>query len=155
MSNQKNRRWRLIADPNIQGWLCFRIAAYWICCQVMITVTLLGFAHLQAPGDLTAGSVWKILIPALVVSSLAMPIAVLDVIAFSNKFVGPVYQLKRKLAALASGEEIDEVHFRVGDYHAEAQPHLNQIREMLMATPSECCSTTADDESRIPVDTCC
>ena len=75
------------------------------------------------------GSGW--LTAPTVVSFLVLPVVMLDMLVFSNRFVGPVYKLTRHLNELADNERPPEIYFRAGDYFTDIPEAVNRIRRQL------------------------
>ena len=125
----KNRRRRVFADLKIQGGLCLRITIYWVVCQLTMVVTIMGFASLEAP---SSGHVNRYLVPALVVSSLVLPLVLLDLLIFSNRFAGPLFSFRRSLQRLSEGQAIDPIQFRSGDHLPDLSENLNRVSHRLM-----------------------
>lgn len=130
---RKNRRWRLIADVRLQGQLCLRIGIYWLVCQLTMVGTIAAFNFLSG-GD---GSAVQFLIPALIVSSLFLPIAMFEILRFSNRFVGPVVNLRRRLDDLATTGTTEEAKVRVGDFYSEICGSINAINLRLQEHENE------------------
>ena len=45
----------------------------------------------------------------------------------SNRFVGPIYRLRRSMRSLANGEEVDPVFLRDGDYWFDFAEDFNRV----------------------------
>ena len=129
-----NRRFRVFVDGKLQGALCLRIAFYWIVCQATVAATVFGFSALG--GGNASGSPGQYLLPALMVSGLVLPVAWFDLLNFSNRFVGPVYRIRKVVQQLADGEETSEIHFRKKDFYRELENDLNRIREKIQFAES-------------------
>ena len=123
----KNKRWRLLANLPIQGGLLLRVCAYWIVFQIGHTGTVAMFDFLSNGQASNSGGTGFVT-PALVVSFLFLPIALLDMTMFSNRFVGPLVGLRRKMIGLAEGESVQEVRFRPGDFYQDLGDAFNVIR---------------------------
>ncbi len=130
VSKKKNRRWRLIADAKLQGNLCLRVCAYWISCQLLVFLTMYGIAMLQGPGG-NSGSLKAYFVPAAFVSMLALPVALLDMIKFSNRFAGPIFNFRKRFDALANEQKTDVIHFRGGDYWGDLSENFNRLCEAI------------------------
>ena len=132
MKKTKNKRWRLFADFQIQGRLCLRLAVYWLICQCAMLATLVGFASLtDSPFNGAAFT------PALVVSTCVLPILMFDLVAFSNRFAGPLLNLNRKMKQLAETNSSDSVGLRDGDFYQDMASHFNTIREKVITQSVE------------------
>lgn len=133
---QPNRRWRLVADFRLQSLLCLRIVMYWLFCQASMVVTILGFNMLVGiDQDAAPPSIWRLLVPALFVSSLLLPVMLLDILMFSNRFAGPMLNLRRKLKSLAEGQPTPKLQFRAADFLQEICDDFNRLRSRILFAP--------------------
>ena len=124
------RRFRLLADWKLQGRCCLRICGYWLICQLVFVVTILGFLALTGPDEVAASggvNAWTFIMPALVSSTFFLPMALLDNLRFTNKFAGPLMRFRRELKHLAEGEKASEIVFRPGDYLIGMDQHFNAV----------------------------
>ena len=126
MDKKKNKRWRLFADPKVQGGLCIRVTIYWIVCQVVFAGTICGFDWL------TQGSEKEgihFLFQGFVVSSMFLPLVLFDLLTFSNRFAGPVWNFRNKMQKLADGEQVADVKFRPGDFYEDLMNNFNAANQ--------------------------
>jgi signal transduction histidine kinase len=128
MNIKRNKRWRLCADFKLQGSLCMRVAAYWMICQLSIFGTLLVFVFLHQ-GSTGPETVWQMLTPALIVSTIVLPLMMLDLLVFSNRFAGPLWNFRRKLENFVETNQFDEVRFRRGDFFQDLSENFNKLCE--------------------------
>jgi hypothetical protein len=138
-----------MADWKIQGALCLRLAIYWCVCQSTFILTILGFQFLHGmSGESAAGtsSPWQFIVPAAIVSSCALPVILLDLLIFSNRFAGPLFRLKRHLHELARGSQPPEFRPRTGDYYQDLISDLNTVQKRLAETRSTGDATAAIDD---------
>ena len=131
MKSINNKRWRLLADVQIQGPLILRVACYWILFQTVQVGTIAVFSFLSQ-GSL--GFDLKLLVPSFIVSALILPLVMLDMLKFSNHFAGPMLNLRRKLKQLADDESADPIRLRPGDYYREMSDNFNEIRLRIKAS---------------------
>ena len=124
---QCKKRYRLFADFKLQTLLCVRIAAYWICCQVTVLTTVFVMYSFESSGAESSASPWRFIIPAMVMSSIVLPIALLDLLYFSNKFAGPLMRVRRHLKKINQGHEVAPIKFRTGDYYKDLGDEINQL----------------------------
>ena len=144
MTNGRNKRWRLFADLPIQGGLLIRVVGYWVMFQIAHVATIALFDFLSSGKSQTQG-IGSFLAPAMIVSLLFVPIAMVEITAFSNRFVGPMVGLRRKMKALANGEEVNELHFRAGDFYQDLPPAFNDLLRRLDATGESDTTDVVDD----------
>ena len=129
----KRKRNRIVSDWKIQGNLCIRVAVYLVISQALMIVTMYAFANLEsnsAASETSSNmqSVTTFLIPGLCAAVFILPIMLLDLIAFSNRFAGPLFNFRRKFAKLAETGESEEIFFRKGDYFDDLAEGFNQLR---------------------------
>ena len=75
--------------------------------------------------------------PALVASTLLLPLVILDMIRLSNRFTGPLLRLRRSMRELARGEHVEPIEFRDGDYWQEFANEFNVLAARVQdATPA-------------------
>ncbi len=134
MKNKRNKRWRLFADVRLQGLMIVRMAIYWIFCQIALVGTILAMSSLaEGTGESTSMVEMHFIIPALTVSTFVFPLFVFDMLVFSNRFTGPIVNLRRKMKQLADNDTCEELSFRKGDYFMDLAQQFNQIREKLQS----------------------
>ena len=114
----------MIADPKVQGILCLRVAIYWLFCQVTIFGVLFALAFLEGSAG---GVIKRMIVPAMIASLVVLPVALFDMVVFSNRFVGPVYNFRKKLSKFAGNGVIEELRFRPGDYYPDLQENFNRV----------------------------
>lgn len=128
----RNKRWRLLADVRVQGAFCVRIVIYWLACQFAMVATMLGIANLEAPGPGASSSVIHLITPALSVSFLLLPLALLDALVFTNHLAGPLLNFRRALGQLATTESAEQIHFREGDFYPDLAENFNRVRAKIL-----------------------
>jgi hypothetical protein len=151
MKKKRDRRWRFWADKTIQGRLAIRLAFYWFACQFAMVATIVGMSILMQGSTSTGvGSIWSLIVPAVIVSIMVMPFAMYDLIAFSNRFTGPIMRFRRQFARLAESGTTDEIHFRPADFYHDLSENFNRIRSK--PDPSEELKKPAptDKDLRLP-----
>lgn len=132
MSDYKRLRKHLFVDPKVQGALIARVAAYWIVCVIGITLTLLCWRIITGPAQpfrVHFREMWFYYGPALVVSLLLLPLVIVDVVRFSNRFVGPLLRLRRSMRELARNEPVEPLAFRDADFWQEIADEFNALRD--------------------------
>jgi len=125
------RRQRKFVDASIQGALVFRILGYWLycllavfllnCCWVTVTVRPASSSQLF---NIVSNQIG----PSLIATLILIPIVIMDVIRFSNRFVGPLVRLRREMSNLAVGEPSCPLEFRENDYWSDLGADFNRIR---------------------------
>ena len=136
----------MIADVQIQGQLCIRLVFYWILCQISMAATMVGFTVLL--GEST-DLLWRLLIPAVTVSSLFLPIMLFDLVGFSNRIVGPLFNFRNKFSQFVNDGTVGEIRFRKGDYLTDLRDDFNKLQERLAQIQQTTESHQALDHSEI------
>ena len=133
-------RKQLFVDPKVQGALVYRVILYWVFCLIAMSLMLLCWRILTGPARLFYthfDDMWFFHGPALVASLLLLPLVVIDIIRLSNRFTGPLLRLRRSMRALASGEHVEPLHFREGDFWKDFADEFNQVVARVQSeTPS-------------------
>jgi hypothetical protein len=127
----KYTRKKNLIDGKVQGGLVVRIMCHWL---FFFGVTAFLFVVMQTMGgdpattlsERLAGAVSEYALLALVIFAV-LPAFVLDTIRFSNRFVGPVFRLRRALRELGEHGTTDTVQFRDNDFWQEIAGDLNKV----------------------------
>lgn len=147
MDTKSNKRWRLFADPKVQGGLCIRVIIYWAICQCIFMSTISGFDWLTQ-GSNESGS--HFLFQGVIVSSLFLPLVLFDLMTFSNRFAGPVWNFRNKMQKLADGEQVENVKFRPGDFYSDLMNNFNEVNQSRFgaqaAEAGQDCNTNKSNE---------
>jgi len=131
MFRLKPRR-RLFVDTDVQGALLYRIAIYW-CFSVMticlITLCVQAISQPSRPFlEYFAFSQFFVQHGPLVLTSLVLvPLIMFDVVAISNRFVGPLFRMRRSMRELAVGQEVEPIQFREKDFWQEVAQEFNLV----------------------------
>lgn len=124
------RRTIFLVDREVQGSLVFRTALYWLFCLFSVSLMLICWETYAGPRrsffELSTELIHRYG-PALLASLVLLPIAMMDVVRFSNRFVGPVVRMRDALRLLAKGESIQPLHFRDNDFWREMAVDVNQV----------------------------
>ena len=160
--NKKMRRRKQFVDREVQGALVLRVVRYWLVSLFMVGVlTFVGWLYVYPGFGQVTGAraiipmASPILMRALGSVALLLPIAVLDLISFSNRIVGPMLRLRRAMEELGEGQPVEPIHFRDGDFWNELADAFNVLRERVQGTDwSDDASTSTvmmsnDDTKRI------
>lgn len=144
--SKRDRRKQFISDPKMQGLLCLRVFCYLVACQLsMVAATLVTTLLMTGTSHNGPAAIWQLIIPALIVSSLVVPIALLDVLLFSNRIAGPLFNFRRKLQQLIENDAAEEIRIRKDDFCWDLCEQLNRLRVKFMAKahrPSDVTSNT-------------
>ena len=133
------RRSIFFIDRKVQGALVLRTAIYWLFCLFSVALMLVcwrAFTGPIKPFSEMAAELYQRYGAVLLASLIVMPIAVMDVLRLSNRFVGPVSRMRAALAELAAGRTIDPIEFRDDDYWPELAGNLNEVAARLKQSES-------------------
>jgi signal transduction histidine kinase len=146
----------MFVDRQVQGALLYRIAIYW--CFAVLTVCLVTLCANAITYSGPADSILDYFAfqgffqqyGIVVLASLVLvPIIMLDVVATSNRFVGPLYRMRRSMRALAAGEHVEPIQFREKDYWKDVAVEFNLVAEYVEQLQKELKQATARaDEPR-------
>jgi hypothetical protein len=125
----KPERWRLLADPKMQGMLCFRVVVYWLLCQAIMAGTIALFAFFGNGSD--SGATGGFVFSALIASALFLPIVVVDMLFVSNRLAGPVINFRQGMNQILDCDQIEELSFRPGDYYQDLGESFNELRKRI------------------------
>ncbi len=65
--------------------------------------------------------------PIILTSLVLVPLVMLDVVATSNRFVGPLFRMRRSMRELASGQPVEPIHFREKDFWKDVANEFNLV----------------------------
>ncbi len=143
---KRDRRRQFISDPKLQGLLCLRDLCYLVACQLsMVAATLVMTLLMDGTSHNGSSAIWQLVIPALVVSTLVVPIALLDLLFFSNRIAGPLLNFRKKLQQLIENEAAEKIRIRQDDFCWELCEQLNRLRVKFLAKahrPSDVTNST-------------
>ena len=155
----KCRRSQILTDEAVQGELLFRAIVYWFFCLMTVSLLVIAWAAYAGPprplAEVVRASLAKYA-PAIFGSVILLPIVLIDVLRVSNRFVGPIHQVRNTLRRLAANEPADPVMLRKDDFWQELAFYTNQVAVKMNwgedadnddAHDSESPSVQADDQS--------
>jgi len=124
------RRSTFFIDREVQGSLLMRTAVYWLFCLLSVSLMLICWAAYNGPprrfAELATDLFYRYS-PALLASVILLPVVLMDVLRFSNRFVGPVTRLRTALGTLASGQPGKPLNFRDDDFWRELATDFNRV----------------------------
>ncbi len=144
------RRNQDFVDRPVQSLLVSRAIGQWFCCLVAIGAMLLFWRVATTDtGSLAshAAAIATELAPAYLAAVLLLPMAVIDVVRTSNRFVGPALRLRNDLRRLAAGEEVKPIRFRDNDMWQDMATEFNALLARLDSEKSAGELADATDES--------
>jgi hypothetical protein len=125
-------RKRLFVDPKVQTALMARVAVYWCLCIATSALILLAWNIVNAPDGsffsfFRFDLLWNQYAAVMFVAAAMLPIMLLDVLQLSNRFVGPLFRVRRSLRALAGSEYVAPIQFRKKDFGLELANEFNAV----------------------------
>ncbi|TWT99138.1 hypothetical protein Pla108_00710 [Botrimarina colliarenosi] len=141
--SKKHLRKHYFVDRHVQGGIALRAARYWaFSVAVFGMLTVIGWvfvtpgvaALVESPDRLRA--LLACMAVASVVATLIMPVVLLDLMRFTNRFVGPMVRLREAMRAAAAGEHVDPIRFRDGDYWQEFADAFNAMQARIERPPA-------------------
>jgi hypothetical protein len=138
--NKKALRKHFFVDRKVQGALIARVVMYWVVCLITIALMLLCWDIITGPARmfyLHFDDMWFFYGPAAIASFLLLPLVIVDIIRFSNRFVGPLLRLRRSMRALARGEYVEPIEFRGNDFWYDFADEFNAIRARILQLSAE------------------
>lgn len=151
-AERRPQRQLLFIDSKVQGALLLRSAMYWLLSVMTIALMMLCWRILTGPSRVFHGhldGIWFEMGPGLLASLVLLPVVLVDVIKISNRIVGPLVRLRRSLAQLAAGEDVQPLHFRDGDFMQEIANEFNAVVKRIERDREH--NQTRDDEAEIAV----
>ena len=133
------RRSIFFIDRKVQGALVVRTAIYWMFCLFSVWLMLICWSACTEPPkpfNALVVDLYHRYGPGLLSSLLVMPIAAMDVVRLSNRFVGPVMRIRMALSELAAGRPVEPIHLRDDDYWREMAGSLNEVADRLKQSES-------------------
>jgi hypothetical protein len=144
-------RRQLFVDPAVQGKLMFRVATYWLLSLAIMGLLLLDWRLIIDPGKPFYAhfrEMWYWYSPVAGIATLILlPITLLDCVRLSNQFAGPVFRLRRELRKLGTGEDVQSIRFREGDFWREFAEEFNAVAERLQTLTAQLSDAQAKADS--------
>lgn len=132
MANKQRKK--IYVDANVQGAIVRRILIYWFSCLLFIAVPVFLARVAADPSRFFFehfSDLWQQYWQVLPATILMLPLLLYDGLKLSNRFVGPVWRLRKKMAQLSAGEDVEEIHFRDGNYWPDLAESFNEIAKRL------------------------
>ena len=125
----KHQRKILLIDKEVQLRIAGRVVIYWCAAILFVILPLAFFKTFTIPGSLFLNNVVAAVSehsPVFLIMLAFLPLAIYDSIKLSHKFAGPIYRLRKDLARLEGGEEV-EFSFRKDDFWTDIPDSLNSL----------------------------
>lgn len=152
-------RQQFFVNSAVQGSLLCRVAMYWVYCLVAVALSsavwLVLFNRPASSGELLGQMLGQV-VPVLFGTLLVLPIVLLDLVRYSNRFVGPLFRLTRAMDRLADGERVHNIEFRQGDFWFHIAQTFNRLNERTIRLEQQlkAAETRVDEEASVDVTTC-
>jgi methyl-accepting chemotaxis protein len=122
----------LFVDRQVQGALLFRIAVYWCfsvlaVCLITLCVQAISYPDRQFLEYFAFTDFFVQYAPIVLASLVLVPLIMFDVVATSNRFVGPLLRMRRSMRALAGGQEVEPIYFREKDFWQDVAQEFNLV----------------------------
>jgi hypothetical protein len=139
---KNNKRTINFIDKSVQGALMIRFVGYWAACLVIMFGMLASVPIMMAVCCLFDESptlaqitydTWKLFWPSMLAALLILPAVLWDLTRMSNRFVGPIYRLRRSMRSLANGDEVAPVILRDGDFWFDFAEDFNRVASKMGA----------------------
>jgi len=128
-------RRRILIDSGVQGALVRRTGLYAAATGIYLLIIFILSDALTHPREPFSESLFRCLDEAVFWAPglmLLAPLFAYDLIHISNRFVGPMFRLRRELQKLSNGEMVSPMYSRQGDFWADASESFNRLREELV-----------------------
>ena len=134
-ANVSPRRRSILLDSCVQGTLIRRMALYGATTAIYLLASFILADTLSHPQEPVSETLLRCLDEAIIWAPglmLLAPLFAYDLIHISNRFVGPMFRLRRDLGKLAAGEPVGRIFSRKGDFWADASEAFNLLQEELI-----------------------
>lgn len=124
------RRRQVMIDQEVQGVLIGRVIVYWLVCQASVFFGYAAWQILTLPSDESVvGVLPQIaeLLPALLGSLLLIPLVIADLLRLSNRFVGPIWNLRNAMKRLELGDPVPPLELRRRDFWPDLLRRFNRL----------------------------
>jgi hypothetical protein len=123
-------RRQIMIDQEVQGALVFRVVWYWVGCEATVlllhVVWQLGNGPERDPVRIATREVCHLL-PALLGTLLVQPLVITDVLRLSNRFVGPIGNLRNALKRSELGDAVAPLQRRPADFWPDLLDRVNRL----------------------------
>lgn len=134
-ANASPTRRQILIDSGVQGTLVRRTGLYAAATAIYLLVIFILSDALSHPKEPVSESLLRCLDEAVFWAPglmLLAPLFAYDLIHISNRFVGPMFRLRRELRKLSNGETVGPMFSRQGDFWSDASDSFNRLREELL-----------------------
>ncbi len=130
-----SKRKQNFVDSAVQGQLIRRVLGHWLIFFAVLMMTVMFFNLLlgspEKPlADRVTEPFRQYILLAIIMFSL-LPAFMLDTVRFSNRFVGPIYRLRRAMRELAETGDVEPLKFRNNDFWGGAAAEFNELAQQI------------------------
>jgi hypothetical protein len=132
-ANHRAKRKKLLTDK-VQVALMVRATSYWLYCLLTLTLMTLCWRIANTEPQTFQSHVHALkrdFAPAAVSSLILLPIVLVDVLRFSNRFTGPMVRVRRMLKSMIEGDPVRPIAFREGDFWDDFALDINAVAARL------------------------
>ena len=130
----KSKRSRKFIDPEGQTAIIYRVVTYWLAGIMFILMPLTFSSTWMEPEINLVTHFFNVVVrywPMLLMMFLMLPFALYDVNRFSNRFVGPIYRVRKELENFEESGKLAKMKFREGDYWQDLAAQLNSVSKRI------------------------
>ena len=128
MANTNKKPNQFFSDKGIQKGLCIRVALYWFASQLVTLGVVAGMVYLERG---SFSNSFRFVLPAMIMGAIAVPLAISDMLCFSNRFAGALLNFRRKFRAMADGGPTEKLTLRPNDFLHDICYDYNRLRDRL------------------------
>jgi len=147
----KSKRKQTFIDPEVQTAIIKRIVTYWLA-GIMFILMPLTLSNTWMQPDVHIVSHFTSVVmqywPILLMMFLLLPLAVYDVNRFSNRFVGPIYRLRKVLENFEETGKLEKFKFREKDYWQDLAGQINSVSQRIEELERKL-ETNADSRNKV------
>ena len=142
-SAMRQGRRQVMIDQQVQGALIGRVLLYWFICQAAMVIAWCAWSVLTAPHGVPAPfdrRTNSAADPRAIGSQLVLPLVLADFLRLSNRFVGPIWNLRNAMKRVELGDPVVPLELRRADFWSDLLGQFNRLLPRLRRQPSaECC----------------
>jgi len=123
-------RRQVMIDQRVQGALIGRVILYWFVSQAAVLLGYTVWCLKTSPGgEPTTAVVSRVagLVPAMLGACLLLPLVIADILRVSNRFVGPIWNLRNAMKRVEMGDQIRPLQLRRKDYWHDLLRQFNRL----------------------------
>lgn len=146
--NQSKRK-RTFVDAEVQTAIIKRIVIYWLSGMMFILLPLTFSNTFMEPEVHIVSHFFSVVVhywPVILMMFILLPLAMYDVNRFSNRFVGPIYRVRKELDKFEETGRIPPIKFREKDYWQDLAGQLNTVSDRINELENELESLRKVDE---------